>query len=204
MFQNCAKDIFKIFLWKKLVVYFIVKTFYINCSTFFSYTQNGDVYKTKKNLPNSFLLFVQQEMDNLYPCYMALLYFFQPYVHLFKIADKDFCLFMKKNQKAELQFMKSAFPWFFFNYYFLFSLWCCFYSTCTFWLTMAYLNFLYNKTYEKQTQSGLILLRDIPNIIIIHVKVHVPIIIPTAVSPQQTQKHWVNPYQQMSRWQRWA
>lgn len=30
---------------------------------------------TKKSLPNLFLLFVQQEMDNLYPCCMALLYF---------------------------------------------------------------------------------------------------------------------------------
>lgn len=29
----------------------------------------------KKSLPNLFLLFVQQEMDNLYPCCMALLFF---------------------------------------------------------------------------------------------------------------------------------
>lgn len=49
----------------------------------------------KKSLPNLFLLFVQQEMDNLYPCSMALLYFFCHMSIYLKIADNDFCLFMK-------------------------------------------------------------------------------------------------------------
>lgn len=105
----------------------------------------------KKTLPNSFLLFVQQEMDNLYPCYMALLYFFQPYVHLFKIADKDFCLFMKKIESRITVYEKCVFH-VFFNY-FLFSLWCCLYSTCTFWLTMLILPFFIIKHKKSRIQG---------------------------------------------------
>lgn len=43
----------------------------------------------------------------------GIIIFFQPYVHLFKIADKDFCLFMKKIESRITVYEKCVFHVFF-------------------------------------------------------------------------------------------
>lgn len=105
----------------------------------------------KKSLPNLFLLFVQQEMDNLYPCCMALLFFSGHMSIYLKNCWQWFLSIYEKLESIITVSHKVHFWDFFFIFYFVWGR--CFGSTWHIRFTMLILPFFIIKCMKSRAEA---------------------------------------------------